>query len=337
QAVEALENEIGRQLAIVRVYKRWTDPFPTPYDRWLRNSGHTLLLSVSPVWPNGSHIRWANIALAAPGSAIYDRIVSWADRIKAFGALIYFVFDHEPETANPKYVGTPSDFVDAWRKVVEIFRERGANNARFVLTLTAHTFARTDGRSASAWYPGDAYVDAIGADGYNFFGCRPNTGQSWRSFAQIFEPVREFGLSHASKPLMIPEWGSVEDPATPGRKAQWISDARSTLESPDWSQFKAVLYYHSQSSTPPRCDFWADTSSSALGAFAAMGADPYFSGVGPAVIDSVTPTRGVAGTHVAITGANFVAVQSVAFGSVSASFLVVDRNHIEATVPQGAV
>jgi hypothetical protein len=335
-AVAHLEQAIGRELALIRVYKSWNEAFPTDHDRWLRDSGHTLVLSVAPRWLDGSPIPWRTIANAAPGSSLYQDIQDWADRIKAFGATVYFSFHHEPEDENLQVMGTPADFADAWRKVVTVFRDEGVTNTRFVWILTAYTFARTDARQASAWYPGDEYVDAIGADGYNFFGCRDGVATSWRSFAQIFEPVRQFGLLHPSEPLMIAEFGSVEDPAEPGRKAQWITDAQATLRLPEWSQFRTVLYWHSQSRTTPPCRFWLDTSDSALAAFTALASDPYFLGIGPPVISSFEPLFGTSGMQVTVTGANFSAVQNVTFNGVPAAFSVANLSQLTAVVPDGA-
>lgn len=336
QAVERIEGQIGRSLAVVRVFRRWDSAFPTDYDLWLRNSGHTLFLSVAAQRLSGKLIPWSFIASAQPSWKIYQDMVRWADRIKAFGATVYFLFDPEPETSNGNVMGQPSDFVDAWRKIVSVFQDDGVTNVRWVWDLTAYTFGRTDALNADAWYPGDAYVDGIGADGYNFYACRSGVSNVWRSFAQVFESAREFGLAHPSEFLTIPEWGTVEDPQVPGRKAQWIADAQATLQSPGWDQFKAILYWNSQSPTTPPCEFQVDTSQSALDAFQTMGADPYFSGVGPPTVASFSPERGLVGTAVTIAGANFQAVQSVTFGGVAASFTVTNQNQIVATVPAGA-
>jgi hypothetical protein len=335
-AVEHLEQMIDRRLALVRVYKFWRESFPSDHDRWLRESGHTLVLSVAHPRVNGDSVPWRTLANAPAGSPLYEDMQDWAQRIKNFGATVYFIFDHEPDAENLQVMGTPADYAAAWRKIVSVFRDEGASNARFTWTLTAHSFARTDSRQASEWYPGDEYIDVIAADGYNFFGCRPGVATAWRSFTQIFDPVREFGLSHPSKPLMVAELGSVEDPLVPGRKAQWIADVRTTLESTGWSQFTAVLYWHSQSRTTPPCMYWLDTSDSALAAFAAMGADAYFLGIGPPVISSFQPLFGPVGTSVTISGSNFSGVQAVTFNGVAATFSVTSSNELTAAVPSGA-
>jgi hypothetical protein len=337
QAVEGLENAIGRSFEGVRVFKRWDHAFPSDYDRWLRSSGHTLYLSVAPQRNNGDLIPWRDIADAPFGSALHEDMVDWAIRVREFGATVYFAFDHEPEGGNPSVMGTKSDFIDAYRRIVTVFRNNGVANARFMWIITGYTFGRTDANGPLSWYPGDDYVDVIGADDYNWYGCRPGVPTAWRSFAQIFEPVRAFGTAHPDKTVVIAEWGSVEDPNEPGRKGTWIQEAQTTLASAGWEQFRAVLYYHShgQVGNPP-CQFWVDSSAGSLNAFAAMGADPHFVGAAPPQIAAVSPAAGVVGASIVVTGRNFSGVQQVSFDGVPAAFSVASLSSLTATVPGGA-
>ena len=84
------------------------------------------------------------------------------------------------------------------------------------------------GAGADAYYPGDAYVDWLALDAYNWVGCAPGKPAAWRPLAQVAGPFRSFGLAHG-KPLMLAEWGSAEDPLQPGRKAQWLRESMTTL------------------------------------------------------------------------------------------------------------
>src|SRR5919198_5464456 len=63
QAVTNIENEIGRRLAAVRVFKRWDTAFPTSDDLWMRDTGHTLVMSVrAKLDKDGSYLSWRAIA-----------------------------------------------------------------------------------------------------------------------------------------------------------------------------------------------------------------------------------------------------------------------------------
>jgi hypothetical protein len=279
-AVTALESSIGRKLGAVRVYDLWNSTFPDSPTRTWRDEGRTLVLSVKAKRLNGTTVTWRSIADAAPGSTVYGEITKWADNVNAFGAPLYFTFHHEPEAGTNTANGTATDFKDAWRKVVSVFRERGVTNATYLWTMTDYSFWVKDRREASLWYPGDAYVDAMGADSYNWYDCRAGIFNNWKSLEQIIDPFRQFGAAHPDKELLLPEWGGYEDPATPGRKATWISEAQALFAKPGWEQFTGILYYHAVTSSYPSCKWFVDTSASALDAFTTMAADPLYRGTG---------------------------------------------------------
>ena len=278
QAVTALEAQIGRKLNVVRVYDLWDTPLPDSHTSWLRSTGHTLFLSVKAKRTNGTLVSWRQLADARPGSGLYNEIVGWATKLKNFGAPLYFTFHHEPEAATNLNNGTATDFIDAWRNIISVLRLQGVTNAQYVWTMTDYSFVvpSTDRRAAFKWFPGDAYVDHLGSDPYNWYNCREGINNSWKSLAQIIEPFRQFGAAHPTKGLMLPEWASYEDPATPGRKAQWIADARALFKSPGYEQFKLVLYFNWFDQKYTNCRWWVDTSQSSLTNFAAMANDPFY-------------------------------------------------------------
>jgi hypothetical protein len=177
-------------------------------------NGYTLLLSVKSERVNHSFVQWRDIANAQPGSTLYNDIVRWATRVKGLGAHVYFTFNHEPETAL-NTSGTGADFIAAWRKVVTVFREQGVTNADYLWIMTAFSFKAKDRRRAVDWYPGEAYLDYIGADAYNWYTCRPGTKNPWNSLESLLNPMRQFGQGKAIKGIVVSEWASTEDPAQP--------------------------------------------------------------------------------------------------------------------------
>jgi beta-mannanase len=208
-------------------------------------------------------VPWAAIARGAQDAWIVER----ADAFRAFGHPIMLIFHHEP--AAPKFkAGTPADFVAAWRHIHDLFVQRGARNVVWVLTLNSYTIENGD---ADDYYPGDPYVDWVSADGYNWFGpsCK---GRPWRSFAEIFAPLQSWGHARG-KPVMVAEFGSVEDPAVPGRKAQWLADALATVR--DWDNVRAILYFDARVIEPVSCDWRIGTSPASVDGFRRMAADPH--------------------------------------------------------------
>lgn len=271
------EGDVGRTLGAVRDFLAWNSPFPTAYETGMRTAGTTVLLSVRSANLDGTLIPWATIAAAQPGGPVYLQMKSWADRIRDFGAPIYVTFQHEPESSANSHSGLASDYVAAWQNWVTILRGEGATNAKamWITTAFAYTVKATDSRLASNWYPGDGYVDAIGADAYNWYTCRAGVNTAWMSVAQLIEGMRQFSLLHPGPELWITEFASVEDPAAPGRRAQWIADAQALFQQPNYARFKGVVYFE-QNKAP--CDWRVENTPDALAALSTMGADPYYRG-----------------------------------------------------------
>ena len=155
---------------------------------------------------------------------------------------------------------TPGQFVAAWRHVHDIFAAVGATN----VTWTWCPFVDPSGslQKLASLYPGDAYVDWTGLDGYNW-GTNPASPRGWKSFDQLFS--RSYGeIAEGiapSKPMMLGEFGSTEQG---GSKAEWIRDALGRIPS-EYPQIRAALWFDK---FDDGMDWPIETSSSATQAFA---------------------------------------------------------------------
>lgn len=216
--------------------------------------------------------RWSTVASARPGSSTHAQIVRWADGIRASGRTTFVSYHHEPETTNDLHRGNAGDFIAAWRNVVDVFRSRGANNAKWTITMSANSFGVSSGdrRHASKWYPGDSYVDYIGADPYNWYqNC--GSGTDWRPLGQILAPAIAFGRSHR-KQLVLPEFASNIDRASAGRKAAWIADALRTIAA-NRSIIRAAFYQNGAAIQGCR---WIIDRSDQIAAFRSGASNPVF-------------------------------------------------------------
>jgi beta-mannanase len=198
----------------------------------------------------------------------YDAYITrWATQIKASGQPLFLRFAHEmngdwypwSEGVNGN---TPGQYVAAWRHVHDIFAQVGATNVTWVWTPNVIMGSTP---TLASLYPGDAYVDWIGADGYNW-----GTTQSWSSW-QTFDDV--FGATLATlqrisaKPIIIGELASTE---VGGAKATWIRQFFASLASQP--RIKAFVWFNLNKET----DWRIESSASARSAFAAGVADPRY-------------------------------------------------------------
>ena len=275
QEIQQRESETGHRLEGVRVFRRWDERLFDGNQLWAKKTGHTVFLSIKSRRANGAKLSWHDIAVAPQGSPLWRDMQRQAQEIKRFGALVYVVFNHEPDARTSTPMGGPADFVAAWRRVVGTYRAAGVRNARYVWTMTGWAFTAKAGGGrtrADVYYPGDAYVDDIAGDTYNFATCHSGSGR-WQNPAELLDPQRRFGLRHPGKGLMLLEFGTVADPANPGRKAQWLRDLTRVLATPAYRQFRAALYWddqHTGKKINTACDFDYRTSPDALAAWRSL-------------------------------------------------------------------
>ncbi len=194
-------------------------------------------------------------------------INSWAQGLAEFGRPVYLRLFHEMNIAYAPWAygtngNTAEDLIAAWRYVHDRFRRAGATNVRWVWCPNTED----DRIGYRALYPGDAYVDWFGVDGYNGGSELPyKGGWTWP------EPL--FGRSFASlaalnpgTPIMLAETSSVEGG---GSKAEWIT--RLYLDLPRAHPgLKAILWWqHDGRAEPGQADWRVNTSQAALDAYRA--------------------------------------------------------------------
>jgi len=190
-------------------------------------------------------------------------IRDWAAGAAAWGGRIYLRPMHEMNGdwySWGRGVGgnTPADFVAAWRHMHDLFVAAGATNVKWVFSPNVRYGALLPFADV---YPGSAYVDWLGLDGYNW-GLDHHLGNpSWQSFEDIFGATyREIVALAPGKPLMIAETASTENG---GDKAQWIQQFFLT-DIPKYPVVKAAIWFN-QADGPS--DFRINSSASSLAAF----------------------------------------------------------------------
>lgn len=268
EEVELIEDAIDNRFELVRLFARWDDdPDDFDLDAFV-SSDYRVHLSIRPRTNQGESISWAQLADAAPGTAVYGQLQEWIDRLVKLPSGTYVTINHEPETTDSQANGSAEDFVAMWRRVAELLDENGGQHLELVWVVTGGSFR--SGR-ADQWYPGDDVVDVIGADTYNWFTCQ-GTDREWRSLETLIEAPLAFARDHG-KPLALPEIASVEDPAIDGRKAEWLDEAAATLTKPDVADdvaFVAWFDVTAPGGAYPDCVWDFDSSSSSAEAFGSL-------------------------------------------------------------------
>jgi Ca2+-binding RTX toxin-like protein len=306
-AVEALEADLGTKLPIVRSFQRFDSPIDSSFNSWAASGDRIVIAGVNTKRADGSRLKWSQIANAQPGSTIHNQMIDLAQSAKRVDGEVWIVFSHEPEASFNTDLGTDDDFIAAWRALHRVFDAQGAD-VKWIWTMTSWSFdvARVnpnDRRRANLWYPGDEWVDFLGADPYNWNECRGNPNETWTSLEDIIQPFLDWSRQHPDKELVLPEFGSAEGGA--GAKAQWLRDARTLMKQGEFKdRFAAIIYFHDNHEDTAQgttCDWWLDTSGSALQAAREMAQDPFFQNLNLADLD---PDNGCDGRAPTLVGTN---------------------------------
>jgi beta-mannanase len=210
-------------------------------------------------------------------------IRSWADGLRDTHTLILLRLDSE---MNGNWFGwspglngnTPATYMSMWRHVHDIFVSEGAMNVQWVWSPNVDYPGATP---FEALYPGDAYVDWVALDGYNWG--RTNGYTPWQSFSQVFGPSYQRLSQLTHRPVMVAETGSVEVGAPAGQsKASWIGSALSTEIPKSFPRLSVLIWFDQNNSNGQ--DFRIGSSDASLGAFASAIQLPYYTPAFPAFI-----------------------------------------------------
>jgi hypothetical protein len=271
------EPQLGRTLAIVRVYDRIGQRFPNRREATFMSHGSTILVSFDTLQRHGPS--YASIAAGREDGTIrafLDSVEQAAVKYRL--RAIYVTFEHEANNSSKHAgLGSPAEFVRAWDHVHQLAVDahldwNQGGRLHWVLILTH--FGYINGSAASYW-PGAGEVDIIAADGYNTGGCR-HLGHGGQdppvSPASLFSDAVSFAVAHGRMPVFIAEWGSVAYPAQ-GVRVSFIRQMQAFVEANPL--IAAALYWDSE---VPHCDYEINNSSSSLAALASMGHAPDMQG-----------------------------------------------------------
>lgn len=200
---------------------------------------------------------------------------SQARTIADTGVPYFVTFDHEAD-ANKRYNsrGTPEEFVNSWRHIVDLYGEEGADNVIWVWNVTG--WEDNLDRLPGLW-PGNDYVDWISWEAYNMTGCdiMPHWTEVY-SFEEALAPAYEWfqkeGPRHGidpDKPVMIGEMGTTDIGAR--ETLQWYEDIPEVLKR--YERVRAVKVWDNKVSDG--CDFRINANEHARRGFELAGQDPY--------------------------------------------------------------
>jgi len=227
QTMASFEAYVGKSMTTNAMFWGWDSPFP---QTTTGSQGKTLLLFWEP---------WMGLKPIVNGS-MDAYITQFALSAKAYGypiILAPFVEFNLNEAPWGNTVGgnTPQDVISAWKRIHSIF---GANNVTNVKFALVYNNVSIPAASYASFYPGDAYVDYVGIDGFNFGG---------QTFSQVFSTAiaeaKTFG-----KPVWLFSTGSVgpksefiRDLGAAGLPWIWFNQSPFNIDAESLDAFKSII------------------------------------------------------------------------------------------------
>jgi mannan endo-1,4-beta-mannosidase len=242
---------VGKSPNILSLFESFNDQFATSQVRSAYQQGALALLRWEPYQ--------ASMADIAAGK--YDPyITTFATAARKLNLPLAMTFAHEMNGGWYPW-GTkqtkPADYVAAWRHVHDLFDRADAHNVIWV--WTPNDINPVPSVALAPLYPGDAYVDWVGIDGYY-------THRGAHTYQGLFGPTFTAIRRFTQRPFLI-----VETAAEPGSdRAAWISNLLAGVAADD--QVLGVVWFDMNGSSTWKID----RDQPATTAFRAAAADPRY-------------------------------------------------------------
>lgn len=244
KSVHEMEAWQGKKHAVVKLFTDWSPA----------NKSNLFEKQLPAIWNHGSVpiINWELYTdvhtpkdiLAQVSKGQYDTyLASWMRNLKRFLAgndrvygtqddrRVYLQFAHEMNSNWYLWSGDPKTYVRTWRYLHQKFRAQGFD-ASHVQWIWCVNNTDKGHEKAESYYPGDAYVDWVGINGYNW-GEQGN--HHWESVEEVFENMRQ-RMASFHKPIVISEVGTathVQSGRSLHKKSVWIQSFFRYLQQHD--------------------------------------------------------------------------------------------------------
>jgi len=238
EEIEAFAVAAQRVPDVVLISRDWASGgFDRENIARLTEAGHLPMIAWEP-WNHQHVLSGDRLRAVQPAYTLrtiiegdHDEMLrSWAQDAAEWGRPLALRFAHEmngywypwAESANGNRDG---EYVLAWRHIVDLFEDEGADNVIWVWSPNLSQPTLTP--LAELW-PGDEYVDWVGLVGYLGNGIDPTI---WTpTFDELFGPTLEELRAFTDQPIVITEMGATEKG---GKKAEWISHVLDAVAARD--------------------------------------------------------------------------------------------------------
>ncbi len=214
--MQTFADATGEQPNVALYYSGWYETFRSSFAGQAKRNGAVPFIQIDPT----------DVDFKAIVGGAYDTYLeTFATAVASYGAStgqgVVIGFGHEMNGSwfswGYRHVA-PALFVAAWRHIVNVFRQQGADDVTWLWTV--NIIDTRDGiPSPVSWWPGSSYVTWVGIDGYYL-------KSSW-TFASLFGPTIKTLRALTFDPILISETGAAPAVGQPAKIANVFTSVRA--------------------------------------------------------------------------------------------------------------
>ncbi|HNX28824.1 MAG TPA: glycosyl hydrolase [Syntrophomonadaceae bacterium] len=237
-----IEDSLNYHFPLLLKYQMLDNPFPLQALQTAYDNNRYVELTLQTFWLRLSDSRNEEMVYEILEGKYDLFFLNYAQKLKTFGHPVLFRLNNEMNGDWCKYSAyytckDPEIFKAMWRHIYNIFAAEGVDNVLWVWNPNDISFPDFKINHALAYYPGDQYVDIVGLTGYNTGNYY--TGEKWREFEAIYEPLYQTYSSYFSHPFIITEFASN---SVGGDKAAWVKNMFTEIN--QYPQIKAAIWWN---------------------------------------------------------------------------------------------
>lgn len=278
--LDGFNSLVGKKALLAMFFSHWADAYDQNFNAAgcaaIDARGAVPVVSWMPMSDAGG-VDQPDYSNAAIVSGKYDAYINkYVQDIKAYDKPIFLRFAFEmnadwfPYGGNVNGNDAGPSYVAMWRYVHDKFTAAGVTNVTWVWAPYVDSLW-PGWPNLLNFYPGDAYVDWVGADGYGW-GPGDWSYESNKTYTLCFQSTYD-KLVTLNKPIMWAEIAAAESKRYKTFKPSWITDAFNQMKT-NHTKIKAFTWFDYNKEK----DWRVNSSSAALSAYKNSVADPYFIG-----------------------------------------------------------
>jgi len=143
---------------------------------------------------------------------------------------------------DPNYPDGPERYRDAYRHIINIFREENVTNVTWFYHFNLASLPDEPWNQPMYYYPGDDYIDWVGFSAYGPL----QVTEEWEGLLfseQLEANAGHIADLHTNKPFAVLEFG-MTDHHPQGDKSVWFDDAFTTILDNPYITFRAINPWH---------------------------------------------------------------------------------------------